>query len=181
MTFSDTSSRSAPWSRSCLLPSAFKPRLFRPDISIAAGAAGRRNHPRIAGIWRRCTDFRINARGRAQDAVRPRQLVAERLGALAALRAIRHNAALRRRLRWRAVNGARGRGCCRLCWWCRRGRRSLCARHAGPGHHHTCEKDRCFHPHLGKRSARAKGSQKGEPSKHLSPGANTRRSGIGPR
>ena len=56
-------------------------RLFRPDVGIAAGAAGRRNHRRVAGIGRRRADFRIDARRRAQHAVGLRQFVAERLGA----------------------------------------------------------------------------------------------------
>jgi len=56
--------------------------LFRPDILIAAGAAGRRNHRRVAGIRGRCAHFRVDARRRAQDAVGFGKLVAELLTGL---------------------------------------------------------------------------------------------------
>ena len=52
--------------------------LFRPHRLVAAGAAGRRDHRRLAGIRRRRTHFGIDACGRAQHAVGLRELLAER-------------------------------------------------------------------------------------------------------
>ena len=119
-------------------PSACKPRLFRPDAGIAAGAAGRRYHRRVAGIGCRCANFRVNAGWRAQHAIGFRQFVAERLCPLARGRAVRRDGALRRYpLHRRAVVCARGRWRCRLGRWRRRRRRGLCARRPGRGHQHA--------------------------------------------
>jgi hypothetical protein len=105
--------------------------LFRPQRGIAAGAAGRRDHGRIAGVGRRRADCRVDARGRAQHAVGSRQLVAKRLGALAGGAASRRDTALRSRFGRRAIIGAargRRRGLGRRCDGCRR-----CLRECGAG------------------------------------------------
>ena len=77
-------------------------RLFRPDIGIAAGAPRRRDDRHIAAIGRRRMDVRIDTGRRAKHAVRPCELVGERLPRLPGRRARRRKVALwrqRRRIR----------------------------------------------------------------------------------
>jgi hypothetical protein len=106
--------------------------LFWPHRGIAAGAAGRRDHGRIAGVGRRRADCRINPHGRAQHAIGSRKLVAKRLRALPGRSALRRDAALRSRFRRRAIIGATQRRRCGLGWrcdWCRRCLSKCCAGH----------------------------------------------------
>jgi hypothetical protein len=92
--------------------------LFRLQIRVAAGAAGRRDHGHLAGIRRRRAHFRIDAGRRAQHAVRPGQPVAERLGRLAGGRAL-----------W--LDGSAGRRRCAFGRRCGRRRRGLRRRRRG--------------------------------------------------
>lgn len=99
-------------------------RLFRPYRRVAAGAAGRRDHRGPAGIRRGCAYLGIDASRRTQHAVGLRELLAERLAALAGGSPVGH-ARLRPLLHRRAVRRAGGRRRHGLrCGGCR-GRRRL--------------------------------------------------------
>jgi hypothetical protein len=121
--------------------------LFRPDVGVAAGAAGRRDYRRVAGIGGRRANFGIDARGWAQDAVRPCQLVTEWLASLPGRRALRHLAAGRSRLYRRAVTRGLRCGRCRRRRWRRRRGRRLRDGGARCRRHNTPEKNRVFHSH----------------------------------
>jgi hypothetical protein len=133
--------------------------LFRPDVGIAAGAAWRRNHRRVAGIGRRRMHLRIDARGRTQYAVRPRQFVAERLAGFPGCGALRGHGAIsghgwhRRAFagaRWRWRGGLRRR---------RRGRwRRLGTGRAGCHRQQEGKKERAFRSHREKTASQRRGS-----------------------
>jgi hypothetical protein len=119
--------------------------LFRLQIGVAAGAAGRRDHRHLAGVRRRRAHFRIDAGRRAQHAVRLCQPVAERLGRLTGGRALRRDGSARRRRR--AFGRRRGRRRRRL----RRRRRGrqwgLRMRSAGERQQRSREQQGTFHLH----------------------------------
>jgi hypothetical protein len=119
---------------------AATPDLFWPDRRIANRTARWRNDLHIARFRRRCANFRVNSRGRAEHAVGSRQLVAERLGSrISGLGALRRDGALlRHRLRRRAtryIPSGRWRG--RLSRWRRQRWRSLSCCRAGC--HQSCQ------------------------------------------
>jgi len=129
--------------------------LFRPNAGIAAGAAGRRDHRRVAGIGRRCADFRIDAGGWTQHTVGFCQGIAERLASLAGGRALRHDDAARRnRLHRRAMFGC---GCRRRLGQRRhRCGRELCALATSAGAIRIHESKIARFIIRGKRTARAR-------------------------
>jgi hypothetical protein len=142
-------------------PSACNKGLFRSDVGVAAGAAGRWNHRRVAGVRRRRADFRINAGGRTQYAVGFCQFVAERLSPLPGGGAFGHDHAARRhRLHRRAIIGrSRRRGLGR---WRRRYRWGLRTGAAGGCDQRVREKGYVFRSHAGQRPARAEVPQRME-------------------
>jgi hypothetical protein len=137
--------------------------LFRSDIGIAAGASGRRDYRCVAGIGRRRMHLRIDACGRAQHTVGPRQFVAERLAGFPGCRALRGHRAISGRGRHRrAFTGVRGRWRGGLCRRRRRQWRRLGAGRAGCRRQHATEKERVFRSHTGKTASRRGGSARAD-------------------
>jgi hypothetical protein len=133
-------------------------RLFGPDAGVTTGAAGRRDHRRIAGIGRWRAHLRIDPRRRAQHTVGFGQLITQRLPALTRGYAFRSHIALPRRFGRRAAGGTigrtrRGLGRRRCGRW-----RRLGIGHAGRRHHDTREQECGFHCHAGKTARRCGGS-----------------------
>lgn len=115
--------------------------LFRPDVRVAAGAAGGRDHRGVAAsAGRGGVHIGIDARGRAEHAVGLGELVAERFPGLAGRGAVRGGS---QPIGWGAAGGAlRGwrRG---LLWRRRRGGRGLRDRAAGGGDQEARKNEVC--------------------------------------
>jgi hypothetical protein len=139
-------------------PCAENPRetpLFRPQVGISAGSAGRSDHRGVAGIGRRRMHLRIDARWRTQYAVGPRQSVAERLTGFPGCRALRgHGAMSGRGLHRRAIAGVRGRRRGGLRRRRRRQRRRLGTGGGGCRRQQAAEKERVFRSHTGRTASR---------------------------
>ena len=133
--------------------------LFRPDVGIAAGTARRRDHRRVADIGRRRVHLRIDAGGRTQHTVGPRQFVAERLAGFPGCRALRGDDALSGRGRHRhAFAGVRGRWRGGLRRRRRRQRRCLGTGRAGCRRQQAAKKKQAFCSHAGKTASPGGGS-----------------------
>ena len=133
--------------------------LFRPDVGIAAGTAGRRDHWRVAGIGCRRVHLRIDALGRTQYAVGPRQSVAERFTGFPGRRALRRRGAMSG-CGWHRRAFA---GVCRRRRGCLRRRRRRQWRRLGTGRtgchrQQAAKKERAFRFHGEKTASRPGGS-----------------------